>query len=369
MIETIKYYNFRCFEDLELEPSPGVTILVGPNATGKTNTLEGIQLLTTGSSFRHATADQLIRHGQNEGSLFLKESDSTTVQMKLTNGKRNLFINGKKRPLKDAVMRIPTILFYPDELFAIKGPKHERRQLFDEFGSQINKTYRTIYQDYAVILKQRNKLLKADYIDDAMLQAWTDSLIHVAQSFYLYRIRLIDGISPYISEVYQNISKREQLDVRYEAKNISVDQLELNDISASKDLIKDGLIQQFELHREREKLSHKTLFGPHYDDVAFYLDGQPAREYGSQGQQRSIILAIKIAFIRYIYDMFQSYPLLLLDDVMSELDETRRHHLFELMDKDIQTVLTTTHLDYFSEEELKTSKIIEYGEDICPGVR
>ena len=363
MIETIKYYNFRNFTNHELHPGPGVTLLVGKNATGKTNTLEGIQLLTTGTSFRHPTVQQIISRGQEEGSLYLSTTDHITHMVKFMHNKKYFYINGQKHPLKDVQGHIPTVLFYPEELYILKGSKTERRNLFDEFGIQLNTTYRTIYQDYIYTLKQRNKLLKTEEINEELFQAWTDSLIHIAQSLYLYRLKLIQSITPYIKDTYKEICPQENLDITYESKDISVSKTNSLNISEAKNYIKETLQKNFEQVKTLEKITQITQCGPHHDDIVFMLDNNLVKTYASQGQQRSIILAVKIAFISYMYEVFHTYPLLLLDDVMSELDQSRRHRLFDLINQNIQTIITTTHLEYFSSKELQDAAVFVYGDE------
>ena len=175
-------------------------------------------------------------------------------------------------------------------------------------------------------------------------------------------MKLIESITPFIIQTYQQICPEETLGVVYKTKDIDLSCVDGNNIPAAKEYIHTTLEGLFQSNDSIERITHKTQYGPHCDDIIFTINSQSAKEYGSQGQQRSVILAIKIAFIKFIHSLYQTYPLLLLDDVMSELDEQRRHHLFKLMDADIQTILTTTHLNYFSQDEISNSKIVRYGD-------
>ena len=346
--------NYRCFSGYELELDPGVTILLGPNAAGKTNLVEALQILTSGQSFRKPRAPELLRDGAQAGRIdLLLEGDGRRMEMSclLAEGKRSFGCNGKR--VKPAGVRgvLPSILFCPDHLDMVKRSASVRRDALDDFGVQLNAQYAKLASSYGRIVEQRNKLLKDEFVGEELLRAWDDSLIAAGSALLMHRMALLERLRGHFIEVYGHIAPQEEVDVRYQP---SIDCL-----PASREEAADAFADALERRREDERRRGATLVGPHRDEILFSIDGRPARDFGSQGQQRSIVLAWKIAEVQVTRDILGQNPLLLLDDVMSELDEARRESIMAFVEGGIQTVVTTTNLGYFSRDVLAGARVVE----------
>lgn len=357
-VTRVGYRNFRSMEDFTLEPDPHLTILVGPNAAGKTNCIEGLQVLTAGSSFRHASPSELVRQGADQASLRMHvESDKRMLEVgyDIFQTKKLLSINGKRRPVADGRGILPSILFYPDDLLVVKGGAAGRRELIDAFGVQLNKSYAKIVSDYRRALVQRNALLKdaartGQPLNAAMFDAWTESLVQAGGMLYLYRSALVGRLAPHIAAVYAELAGGEPVGVAYQSAYARG--------TADRTEVQTYLREGLDRARADETRRCQTLVGPHLDDLELTIDGRSARAFGSQGQQRTLILAVKLAQVELVHEMQGQYPLFLLDDVMSELDEGRRTRLFELIQRGMQTIVTTTNLAYFKPEELGATKVV-----------
>ena len=367
IINKVLFECFRNFSSFRLDLKPGLNILVGPNAVGKTNCVEAIQLLTTGGSFKHAPSSELIREGSEKGSIeLMAEGDVRIAEIRvdLYDSRKVLLINGKRRPLNEVRGLLPSVLFCPDDLLLIKGPAKGRRDLFDDLGCQLSKSYDRVLTDYRRAVIQRNNILKEEVVDESLLDAWTHSMVNTGTILHFYRQSLLRRVLPYITQTYEVISGGEALSLDYvstcqdEAFKIS----QSDDIATPSDSVKGAFKHTFlcELEKQRnsELRRRQTLVGPHLDDLVFLIDNKSARSYGSQGQQRSVVLSIKMAEVKLIREMMGQYPVFLLDDVMSELDVTRRSHLLGLVSNDVQSIITTTNLSYFDDSEINGANVV-----------
>ncbi len=398
VIQRVGYLSFRNMREYVLEPDPHLTVLVGPNAAGKTNCIEGMQILTTGTSFRHPSPADLILEGEPSAALRLHaEAEKRTfdVGYDVFPSKKLLSLNGKRRPNSEGCGIIPTILFYPDELLAIKGGAAGRRELIDGFGTQINKTYARAASDYRKALLQRNSMMKESArtgapLDLALFDAWTNSLVVAGSMLFLYRHALVTSLARRAERIYGELSSGEAAAVGYEsaygcpcaggggtvggvgegggeggeesgsAAPAKVPACELG-VPPKREDVEESFRRMLEACRADELRRCQTLVGPHLDDVSFSVAGRAARRFGSQGQQRTMVLALKLAQVEMVRDLQGAYPLFLLDDVMSELDADRRARLFDLIKCGMQTVVTTTNLEYFSKVELEETKVVRLG--------
>ena len=397
-ITRVEYRNFRNMEHRVLEPHPGLTVLVGPNAVGKTNCVEGIALMTTGQSFRHlAGVGDLVREGATScrvAMLLEGEKRRVDVAFEVAEGKKRLLVNDKSRRLSEGGRLMPSVLFYPDDLMVIKGPASARRDMLDGIGMQLSETYGRIHRDYQRALSQRNALLRDEAMAraegrdgrrldsssslpsaaGAMLEAWTEALVGAGSMLYLYRRALLERLTPLIAQAYASIAPGERLTIGYESSYApggdDIGQLTEAGMGeapatiapitrAARPAVEQALRARLAELRVAELARGTTLAGPHRDDVTFVIDGRAARLFGSQGQQRTISLAEKIAHVNLVRAMTGSYPVFLLDDVMSELDATRRSALFGLIHTGVQTIMTTTNLDYFTADELSRVSVVE----------
>lgn len=344
-IKDFSLFNFRSYDQFTLEGLTDLTIFYGPNAIGKTNAVEAIQLLTALTSFRKATATELIKQGEQAARIKAKVSDGNRileVQLLFEDGKRRYELNGKPRSVKSLKGLLPSIKFSPEDLSLVKGSDSFRRQEMDLIGSQVNANYYQIMRDFEKILRHRNRLLK-DEVSDDLLDALTDLFDKVGSQLTAYRKALLTHIKPFMVEAYADISNGEELTIQYLP-------------SWEEDA---GLAEVLDAMREQERARKMTLVGPHRDKILFQINGMDASTFASQGQQRSIVLALKMAEVRLIEEMLDQKPILLLDDVMSELDASRRDAMVEKLLPETQTFITTANLDYFNKEIIKKARIID----------
>lgn len=357
-VETLSLWNFRSFEDRTISFDERMTIVCGPNAVGKTNAVEALQLLTAGASFRKPTASELLREGAEAGRADLSlAGDGREVDAALTlkDGKRRFFWCGKPCHAHDLAGNLMSVLFTPDDLSLVKRSASYRRDELDAFGAQVNRGYAKVLRTYTRGIEQRNRLLKGTPVDLALLDAWDASVALGAATLLVHRLALFRRLSAAAHDIYGRIAQ-EELSCAYRSSLGALPD------GASRDGLASLMAEALEQGREQDLRRQMSCVGPHRDDIAFALDGRDARSFASQGQQRSIVLAWKMAEVEVSRQILGSSPLLLLDDVMSELDEGRRRALTSFMQEEMQTVITTTNLGYFPDELLERAKVVEIGE-------
>ena len=358
VVTRIEIKGFRNYERLEILPDPHLTVLVGPNAVGKTNVVEAIQLLTATESFRRPQWPELVKWGGQEARASLHaEGDGRVVDIELdvmSTGRRVYRVNGKtKRHVSDVAGAIPCVVFTPDDLRMVKGPAENRRAAIDGVGGQLSPAYARARLDYERIVRHRNALLKDPEPRLDELDAWTERLIAEGAAFSGHRKRLFERIAARASELYATLSGGETLEVEYVASWMRGQ----DEAGEPEEAMRRALSSR----RAEETARRSTLVGPHRDDIVFRIEGREARSYASQGQQRSIALAWKLAEVSVVTDIAGQPPVLLLDDVMSELDESRRHALAAFVGKAAQTFVTTTNLGYFEAGLIERAKVVKLG--------
>ncbi len=357
----ISLYNFRNHLDDTLELEPSITILHGPNASGKTNTVEAIQLLTAGLSFRKPSPRELINIKEDKSRIEgVLEGDDRLLEVKVDiNPKKKIFSkNGKKCASYEMARFLPSVLFSPDDLTFVKGSSSQRRRDLDNFASQVSPGYGELLRAYLKAVEQRNRLLKDQHVDLNLLSAWDEYIASHGAAIIIARRNLIDRLAQKTTEIYKDISKDEYLTYRYTPSGIE------DVIHIDKEMCTRLLLERLKETRDDDLRLRHTTIGPHRDDIQFDISGMDSKLYCSQGQQRSIVLAWKMAQVFVCEDILDQKPLLLLDDVMSELDEERRFAILKFIHDDIQTVITTTNLNYFTPELLESAKVIEYGANL-----
>ncbi len=361
VVTRVGYRNFRNMETRVLEPGRGLTVLVGPNAVGKTNCIEGLQVLTCGSSFKHASPGELLRQGCGEGALSMHvEGEKRQIDVTCDiHPSRKLFkVNGKRRSVQGQVCDLASVLFFPDELALVKGPAAGRRDLLDGLGSQLKESYAQVAHDYRRAVYQRNTLFKEAAragVDPgaALVEAWSASAARAGAVLFLYREALLSRLAPHIARIYAELAGGEEAEVSYESAWAGGFNAE-----TPRPQIEDALFSQLMDNMAEQQRRCATLVGPHLDDLEFTIAHISARAFASQGQQRSLVLAVKLAQVELVAELSGQYPLFLLDDVMSELDAGRRSRLLGLVGAGVQTIVTTTNLDYFSQSELAAAKVV-----------
>ena len=358
LVTELALADFRSFERLSVRLSPGVSVFCGPNAAGKTNTVEALQLLTSGQSFRRPTPAQLVRDGAESARIDARlEGDGRVLDARLdvVAGRRQFSRNGKRCVAADMPGELLSVLFTPDDLALVKRGASVRRDELDDFGCQANRGYANVLTAYLRSVEQRNRLLKDEFPDEALIEAWDASVSLGGATLLHARLRLFARLAARVSEVYGRVSGGERLTCDY------VCTLGEGVENLTRDELRDLFYDRLRAGRAEDLRRRQTCVGPHRDDVAFSIEGRDARSFGSQGQQRTVALAVKMAEVALAEELLGSRPLLLLDDVMSELDEARRDAVMSYVRAGIQTVVTTTNLGYFSSELLDAAEVIRFG--------
>ncbi len=334
-----------------------MTILCGPNAAGKTNTVEALQMLTSGASFRHPRARDLILDGEERARISSRlEGDGRVIDVacEITPTKRRFSRNGKPAQPADLSGTLMSVLFCPDDLSFVKRGARHRREELDAFGVQANAAYRRVVSSYLRSVDQRNRLLKEDGLDPGLLDAWDASVALGGATLLEARLRLFARLRSHVIDIYRTVAGGDSLDCEYACT------LGENLEGKSRDELASLFADRLAEARPQDIRRQQTTVGPHRDDIVFTLDGRDARGFGSQGQQRSIVLAWKMAEVALAEEILGERPLLLLDDVMSELDAQRRDAVTRFVQSGIQTVVTTTNLSYFPDELLQRSEVVKF---------
>jgi DNA replication and repair protein RecF len=349
--------DFRNYERMTVEPSPGLTIIVGPNAVGKTNIIEAVQLVTAARSFRRSDPSELVRWGAGRARVALRAEDGPRlleVQLDVDNdGHRSYLVNGQaKRRHSDVAGLLPSVVFTPDDLGMVKGPSERRRASIDDLGEQLSATYGSLRRDYGRAVRQRNTLLKEGVGGEAAA-VWDEQVAVLGARFVVHRTGLLERLMEQASLRYAEMSAGETLSYTYEDRCGlgTCGSRDVDDVAAA-------IREQMERRRPEERRRLVTLAGPHRDDIVIELDGRDARSFASQGQQRTIALAWKLAEVAVVEDVLRRKPVLLLDDVMSELDADRRSALSEVVSNEVQTIVTTTNTGYFSDRMLARCVVV-----------
>lgn len=355
--------RYRSFDSYRLALSDGVTVLAGPNAAGKTNLIEALQLLTSGTSFRHPTAADLVRDGAGSCKVELRlEGDGRVLDMGLSveDGKRSFSRNGKRCAASGVRGVLPSVLFCPDHLDMVKRGAIERRTALDDFGVQLSARYADLASAYGRCVSQRNALLKETWCCREMLGAWNESLARAGSALLVHRLALLDRLSGHVCDAYGRVASGEPAGVSYVSTLGDLPRIE--DRGELRGWAYEHMLSALDERADEEIRRGVTLVGPHRDEIEFSVAGRSARSFASQGQQRTLVLAWKVAEVAVARDILGTAPLLLLDDVMSELDAGRRGAFLQLIGDDIQTVITTTNLGYFTDDLLDRAKVVSMGE-------
>jgi len=344
-----------------------LTVLVGRNAAGKTNVLEAIMVTTTGGSFRTFAWGDLVQRGQ-EDALVSVSAERSGVPVELTlrverSGSRDFSVNGRRRRrMSDVTDKIPVVSFVPEDLGMSKGPAEARRAQIDALGDRLSPAYSAIRIEYGRLVRQRNALLRQSAAD-SQLEPWDEMVAQVGAALTTHRARLLSRIEVPTREAYERVSRGEELGMRYKA-SWADEVLGAAEVAAlSKEEIAEATRRALRERRTHERDRGTTLAGPHRDDIALAIDGAAVRAFASQGQHRTVALAWKMAEVAVVGEVSGVQPLLLLDDVMSELDEERREALAASVLSASQAVVTTTNLAYFTEEMLEAARVMRFTDE------
>ena len=348
IIKSIELANFRNYETLDLQFDKGTNILYGDNAQGKTNILEAIYVVATTKSHKGSKDRDIINFNEEEAHIrayIEKEGLETKIDMHLRKSKsKGIAIDGQKiKKAADLLGLLNVVFFSPEDLSIIKAGPAERRRFVDMELCQLDNFYLYNLNHYNKIVNQRNKLLKDIYFSPQLkdtLSIWDSQLVSFGSKIIERRKIFVDQLNEIIYDIHKKLSgDREELYIQYEP---------------------DVLIESFEtklrINQEKDIKLKQTIVGPHRDDFSFLVGDIDIRKFGSQGQQRTAALSLKLSELELVKKITKETPVLLLDDVLSELDANRQNYLLNSIG-DIQTIITCTGLDEFINNRFEINKI------------
>ncbi len=351
-ISKLKLTNFRNYENLNLDFKNNLNIIYGENGSGKSNLVEAIYLLALTKSFRLTSDKQLIQKNKKntivEGKI-LKNNDYSTYKVYISNdGKKVEIDNNKINKISEYVTKVQIVLFYPRDTELVNSSPSERRRILNIEISQIFKEYMILLSNYNKILKQRNAYLKQLYLygnaSREYLDILTKKILEYGKKIYKYRLEYINNLNEYIKDVYKKIFGQGNLKIVYRS---------------SFNKTEKELLELYRKIYSKEMANGKTLLGIHHDDFEFILDGNKLKDWGSQGQLKNAIISFKLAEINIINSILKDYPILILDDLFSELDESKIVNIFKLLNNDVQTFITTTELNKVPKKIKEKSSIFK----------
>lgn len=340
IIESLRIRDFRNYDQIKLQFDEGIHLITGKNAQGKTNLLESILYLSTTRSHRSLEDENLIQNGKD--AFFLdaqikKKIKSIEIRVNVNDKGKNLFIY--KTPIKkvsDYIGEFNAVMFCPDDMTLFNASPKVRRRFIDMELSKISKLYTKTLNTAQKLLKERNAYLKRDTVDRKYLEVLTDQLILQQVIIIKQRYRFLEDLWKSCTEFYEDLSK-DDTSLSYIYKSCI-------DYDADDKLMKERLEKKYEESLERDIFLKQTTAGIHKEDFMFMINNSEIASYASQGQKRTVLLAIKIAIVHMVYTLTKEYPVLLLDDVFSELDEFRRNKLLISLPKEVQIFITTTEM-------------------------
>lgn len=347
-IESLELQNFRNYETLSMKFDRGTNILFGDNAQGKTNILEAVYLGGTTKSHRGSKDREMIRFDQDEAHIRMqvkREAVSCRIDMHLKKNKsKGIAINGVPiRKASELFGAVNMVFFSPEDLQIIKEGPGERRRFVDLELCQLSKVYLNQLTNYNKILNQRNKLLKdLAFMPDLMptLEVWDEQLLNYGSQLIAAREEFVEQLNEISVDIHANLTgEKEHLELVYEP-NVS----------------KENFSQMLRKNRDKDIRFKLSSVGPHRDDLCVKINGIDIRKFGSQGQQRTAALSLKLSEIYLVKRLIHDTPVLLLDDVLSELDGSRQNYLLQSI-RDIQTLITCTGLDDFVSHQFNINRV------------
>lgn len=356
-LSKIELSHYRNYKKAKIKLSDGVNIFIGDNAQGKTNILESIYILALTKSHRVGFENNIIQDGYLSCKINgVLKNNKLVKELKLIINSENkkVFIDNKEiKKIASYISNMNVIMFCPNDLDIIKGSPQIRRNLLNIEISQLYPFYVNYLNEYNKILKNRNEYLKQMNIngmtDQRYLDILNEKLVSRGCDIYLYRKKYLDYINSKIKNIYKNIIGIDDLNIIYE-NNIDIDKYD-------EDSIKEKFLKKLNTNLKREIMQGMTLYGPHRDDFSFILENKNMKTYGSQGQQRIAIISFKLAEVSLFKEEKDTTPILLLDDIFSELDIKKRNRLIKYIPENVQTIITTTDLKNIQKKIVNNSKI------------
>lgn len=359
-VESLALKNFRNYKSLDINFSDGINILYGENAQGKTNILEALFIAATTKSHKNSKDKDIIEFGSEEAHIRVnlkKREVGHRIDMHLRkNGSKGAAIDGISIKRSTELFGMINIIFFsPEDLSVVKNGPGERRRFMDMEICQLSRLYYSNLLNYNKVLDQRNSVLRQIYFNPSLketLDIWDDQLVQYGSSVIRERRNFLNMLNDIIKDIHSNLtSDKEKIEIVYEP-NIS----------------EDAFLDCLKQKREADIKNSSTLTGPQRDDFGIIINGKDVRVFGSQGQQRTAALSLKLAEIELVKKIINDSPVLLLDDVMSELDSKRRDSLLNSLNG-IQTIITCTGYDDFIKERISIDKIYNVENGVVREVR
>jgi DNA replication and repair protein RecF len=352
MIEQLRLHDFRNYTEKTFQFTEKNVVFLGANGKGKTNILEALSLLSIGKSWRTHSTMNLIREGAE--SACIEARNENTYRVVLTPHSRTFYRHQKKQPLKQYFGQIPSLLFAPEHLHLFSAAKKDRQQFFDRFLFQISPSYRKNITHCHRAIQQKNALLKSMDIPGSnsrnpklMVQPWNEILAQTIPLIINERNEFLRKINPLIEKEFQLLAQ-------------SVEPLRITlQIEEDFETTIEGVRDFFQKNTPREIVARRTLIGPHRDDFLFFLREKPITSTASRGEERSVLLALLASQKILLQKKISLHPIVLLDDVFSELDQSRQNYLESLCDGS-QIFFTTTHASHCANFSRPVQKIIQF---------
>ncbi len=350
IITSLQLNNYRCYDALQFKPHKNLNILIGDNGQGKTSILEAIHVLGLSKSHKFSKDEDLIQVGASHANIQAEidfQGKHTLMNMVISKtGKKAKYNKIEMSKLSDYIGILNLVMFSPEDIDLIKGSPRERRRFLDIDLGQLSKPYMLNLQHYRRLLKERNDVLKGlatkQKYDEVTLDIITDQLIHYAEKI----IRTREGFLKQLQEKVQKIVPK----LTGDAENINIEYVPS---------IKTNLKEMYEKKKRLDILLQSTQQGPHRDEVNFLYQNQPMKSFASQGQMRTLVIALKLAVFELIKETKKRLPIILLDDVFSELDKHRQKKILEVFNNTAQVFITTTHIDHINIDTSSSYQTIE----------
>lgn len=360
-IKCLKLKQYRNYDNLDITLNEGLNIFIGNNAQGKSNILESIFVLSLTKSYLNIKENNLIKYDCDFSSVkgkIINDSVSYDLEVITTNDSKKLKVNNVEiKKYSDYVSRLKVLIFSPYNINFVKEGPNVRRKSINMVISQLYNSYIKLLQNYNAILKKRNQFLKMVSNLNESNRIYFENInakfCDLAVEIMLNRYEYVNNVNKYLGDIYNEITGYKKFVFCY---NPSINVMDIHNI-------KEVFIDKLKSLYEREKMYGMTLIGPHRDDFSFLLDEKDLSLYGSQGQIRSAVLALKLSEVFLFKEVDDDYPILLLDDIFSELDVEKRNRLVKYIRDDVQTIITTTDIHMIDESLVRKAKVFT----VCNG--